>query len=188
MLADDLKERTRDVHTALEKKLLSHIQLVHDTNHYGALLEMMYGYYVALENRLDSFRHAIPDYDRRRKSHAIIHDLGKLGRSAQAIRLCENIPVLNSIPEAFGSMYVLEGSTLGGTIISRMLLKQVPALSDALMFFRGYQDQTMDMWQKFKQYLHQMIDEVHHEEAQLAAKETFVKFKIWIEQHDAGKL
>lgn len=188
MLADELKDRTRDVHTELEKKLLSRIQLVRTTDHYAELLLMMYGYYAALENRLDSFRHAIPDYDRRRKSQAIADDLKLLGHEAHSAPLCSDTPKLHSIPQALGCMYVLEGSTLGGKIISKMLVKEVPELERSMTFFQGYREETMDMWQKFKQYLQQMVDEVHHEEAQLAAKETFVKFKTWIEQHDADKL
>jgi heme oxygenase (biliverdin-IX-beta and delta-forming) len=188
MLADELKERTRDVHADLEKKLVTHIQLVRDLDQYAALLSLMYGYYAALENRLDSFRHAIPDYDRRRKSHALVDDLSKLGRTEDSLSLCTDIPEINTIPQALGSMYVLEGSTLGGKVISKMLLKQLPSLEQSLSFFQGYRDDTMDMWQKFKHYLHQIIEDVHHEEAQLAAKETFVKFKNWIEQHDADKL
>jgi heme oxygenase (biliverdin-IX-beta and delta-forming) len=188
MLAEEIKERTREVHADLEKKLLSHIQRVQSPERYTVLLALMYGYYAALENRLESFRHAIPDYDRRRKSQSILDDLKSLGYSVASVPLCRDIPEINSIPQALGSMYVLEGSTLGGKIISRMLLKQVPSLEQSLTFFQGYRDETMDMWQKFRQYLQQMIDAVHHEEAQLAAKETFVKFKNWIEQHDADKL
>lgn len=186
MLADELKEKTRDVHTDLERTLLSHIQLVHNVERYASLLTLMYGYYAAIENRLDSFRAAIPDYDRRRKSQAIVGDLTKLAHPVDGIALCVDIPIINSIPQALGAMYVLEGSTLGGKVISKMLSKQLPSIANSLTFFQGYGDDTMGMWQKFKQYLHQMIDVVHHEEAQLAAKETFIKFKTWIDLHDAN--
>jgi heme oxygenase (biliverdin-IX-beta and delta-forming) len=85
-------------------------------------------------------------------------------------------------------MYVLEGSTLGGKIISRMLLKQVPSLDGATTFFQGYQDDTMSMWQKFKTHLHASVDQSDAAETHRAATETFVKFKKWLEYHDADKL
>ena len=185
MLANELKERTSQVHTNLERKLLSHIQLVRDERQYIQLLSLMYGYYAALETRLDALKHAIPDYDRRRKAQSIAHDLSTLGHQAESLKLAKDLPEIKSIPQAMGCMYVLEGSTLGGKIISKMLLKQVPSLEDCMRFFQGYHDETMDMWQKFKQHLHQTVAEESHEEAQEAATETFVKFKNWIDQHDA---
>jgi heme oxygenase len=57
-----------------------------------------------------------------------------------------------------------------------------------MRFFQGYNDEAMEMWQKFKQYLDQIVTEDSHEEAQRAATETFVKFKNWIEQHDSNQL
>lgn len=188
MLANELKERTSPVHTSLERKLLSHIQLVRDERQYIKLLTLMYGYYAALEERLEDFKHAIPDYDRRRKAQSIADDLIALGHQAETLKLATDLPEITSIPQAMGCMYVLEGSTLGGKIISKILLKQVPSLGHSMRFFQGYNDEAMEMWQKFKQCLDQIVTEDSHEEAQRAATETFVKFKNWIEQHDSNQL
>jgi heme oxygenase (biliverdin-IX-beta and delta-forming) len=186
MLADELKEVTRDVHAALEKKLLTHIQVVADANRYQALLILMYGFYAAVEYQLERFKHGIPDYDLRRKSHAILQDLRQLGFSTDTLPICNDAPSINSLPSALGAMYVLEGSTLGGRIITKMLLKQVPSLEGSTTFFQGYDDQTMEMWQKFKTYLQGLVTREEYEKAHHAANETFVKFKQWIEYNDAN--
>lgn len=185
MLADELKEQTRDVHAALEKKLLTHIQVVTDHGRYQALLALMYGYYAALENQLERFQDSLPDYKQRRRSEAILTDLEKLGYPTQSLPICDDVPSIDSLPSAFGAMYVLEGSTLGGKIISKMLLRQVPTLESSISFFRGYADDTITMWQKFKDYLHSSVSEPHYPKTHYAAKETFVKFKKWIEYNDA---
>ena len=185
MLADELKEHTRDVHAALEKKLLTHIQVVDNAEQYRSLLTLMYGYYAAVERQLESFKDSLPDYDRRRKSQAILGDLQQLGYATDALPVCHDVPIIDSVPSALGAMYVLEGSTLGGKVISRMLLRQVPALDGSINFFQGYCDETMDMWQKFKDHLHFSVNEPNYHKANMAAKETFVKFKNWLEYHDA---
>ena len=186
MLADELKEHTRDVHAALEKKLLTHIQVVNDAERYRSLLTLMYGYYAAVERQLEFFKDNLPDYNRRRKSEAILNDLQHLGFSTDAMPVCNDVPVIDSVPSALGAMYVLEGSTLGGKIISRMLLRQVPTLDGSINFFQGYSEETMDMWQKFKNHLHTSVTEHNYNEAHKAAKETFIKFKNWLEYHDAN--
>jgi heme oxygenase (biliverdin-IX-beta and delta-forming) len=186
MLADELKEHTRDVHADLEKKLLSHIQVVGDPERYRSLLILMYGYYAAVENQLDSFKDELPDYHRRRKSNAILSDLQTLGYPTHSLPVCDDVPVIDSLPSALGAMYVLEGSTLGGKIISKMLLRQVPTLNGSINFFRGYDDETIEMWHKFKNHLSTTVSESNYKKAHTAAKETFLKFKNWLEYHDAN--
>lgn len=186
MLADELKEQTRLVHADLEKKLLAHIQDVKDADRYTRLLVLMYGYYAALEQKLDQFSENLPDYAARRKSQAILDDLKQLAYPTRQIPVCSDLPSIHSLPSALGAMYVLEGSTLGGKIISKMLLKQVPALEGSIRFFQGYNEESMTMWQKFKEHLHNTVDESQQDETHFAAKETFVKFKKWLEYHDAN--
>ena len=186
MLADELKEQTRVVHADLEKKLLTHIQEVNDAERYTRLLVLMYGYYAAVEEQLDSFSESLPDYPTRRKSQTILDDLDKLDYPRKQIARCADVPAINSLPSALGAMYVLDGSTLGGKIISKMLLKQVPSLEGSTKFFQGYTDDSMLMWQKFKEHLHNTVDEPEFPETHQAAKETFVKFKKWLEYHDAN--
>ncbi len=188
MLADELKEQTRVVHADLEKKLLSHIQVVNDSDRYVSLLRLMYGYYAGLEEKLDHHKDHLPDYTARRKSAAILNDLKRLAYPTHDLPVCHDLPEIDSPAAALGAMYVLEGSTLGGKIISKMLLKQVPTLDGAITFFQGYHDETIDMWQKFKNHLHASVTNDDFEETHRAASETFVKFKKWLEHHDAKKL
>ncbi len=74
---------------------------------------------------------------------------------------------------SLGSMYVLEGSTLGGQYIARTVeqnLGLAPGEGDA--YFRGYGDQTMVKWAEFRQVL-ETIPEEHSAIAIDAARVTF---------------
>jgi heme oxygenase len=188
MLADELKEQTRDAHTDLEKKLVTHIQVVKDRQQYCALLALMYGYHAALENQLDAFRDDLPEYSQRRRSQSILNDLKSLSYPTESLAVCTDLPEIHSVSTALGVMYVLEGSTLGGKIVSKMLIKQVPEVEGAITFFQGYQEHTGEMWQKFKSHLHDAVPAEHSTETQKAAHDTFVKFKNWIDHHDTTKL
>jgi heme oxygenase (biliverdin-IX-beta and delta-forming) len=188
MLAENLKDYTRSVHSELEQRLLSHIQAVRNVQHYGSLLALMYGYYAALERQLEKFASSLPDYDHRRKADSILEDLKTLNFSTESLCVCEDLPAIRSVASALGAMYVLEGSTLGGKIISKLLRKQVPAVSESIRFFEGYRERTGEMWQRFKTHLSDSVERPHFAETQEAAHETFLKFKNWIDKHEPAKL
>jgi heme oxygenase (biliverdin-IX-beta and delta-forming) len=81
-------------------------------------------------------------------------------------------------------LYVLEGSTLGGRGITRMLLKQCGALSlHHVTFFNSYGEKTGPMWLRFQEALNG-LDYTESETAATvqAANDTFLNFKRWIEE------
>ncbi len=81
-------------------------------------------------------------------------------------------------------MYVLEGSTLGGQIISKMISQALPGKADhALTFYAGYGEQTMPMWNSFKTALNEQVQSpADQQELVHAANETFLKFSRWVEK------
>ena len=118
----------------------------------------------------------------------MLQDLEKINYPIHLLSVCDDLPTLDSQSAAMGAMYVLEGSTLGGKIISKVLRKQVPDLDGSLSFFDGYGDQTGEMWSRFKSALDMLELEEDQDNATHAAHETFVKFKTWIEKNESAKL
>lgn len=87
-----------------------------------------------------------------------------------------------SLAAVLGSLYVLEGSTLGGQLISRHLrdtLRLTP--STGMAFFSGYGKQTGRMWRQMRHILAaQLVSEAQMTEATLAAQQMFVLFRRWL--------
>ena len=76
----------------------------------------------------------------------------------------------------------MEGSTLGGLYISKMIAKQLNLTNGAfLSFFDGYGEQTEEMWNSFKSALDEQVVHTAEQAAVVqAANDTFKKFKTWI--------
>ncbi len=89
-------------------------------------------------------------WDRRRRAGVYAADLAALGASPVA----DDVPALPDVAgtgEALGRLYVMEGSTLGGTFIDRHLAT-LPALAGAprLRAFSPYGEDTGAMWAAFR--------------------------------------
>jgi heme oxygenase len=60
------------------------------------------------------------------------------------------MPVLQNAASALGSLYVMEGSTLGGRIIEKNLLLRLRLLPETGgSYFAGYGKRTGQMWRDF---------------------------------------
>lgn len=76
--------------------------------------------------------------------------------------------------EALGSMYVLEGSALGGQVITRTVARTLgltPGTGAA--YFHGWGECTGANWRAFRQVLEQRVPQVDHQAAADAAVRTF---------------
>jgi heme oxygenase (biliverdin-IX-beta and delta-forming) len=188
MLHPYLKERTEPSHQALEQRMVALIHQIKSGNDYAKFLELMYGYYAALEERIAGFIDNKPplDFKKRRKADRLLNDIREFAVPDTMV-LCDALPAVQSYAGALGAMYVLEGSVLGGKIIARMIKAQLQAQpSPGFSFFLGYGEETGAMWQAFKDDLEQPFDEKEKEEVVEAANDTFVRFKQWIDTHAAN--
>jgi heme oxygenase len=143
---------------------------------------MFYGYFHPLEIKIQAHIGAtqLVDIGERRKAGAILHDLARLSFSDNNIPECLRLPGINSVAEAFGALYVLEGSTLGGKMIAKMLLKK-EALSipeNALTFFTGYGEQTGPKWKSFLAVFNQ---QEKTSAVVRTANDTFLHLKSWMQ-------
>jgi heme oxygenase len=160
------------------------LKSIRSREEYVNLLKMFYGFFspieAAVRNHIDE--KTLDDIHERRQATLIINDLKALGYGDH-IPVSPFVPRIDSDLRAFGALYVGEGSTLGGSIIAKML-RDNPNLHDcthAITFFDGYQDRTMAMWKKFQRHLDESFQADHQQkEIVSAATETFDKMKAWL--------
>lgn len=156
MLRDSLRSHTRSHHERIEQAL-DLPGSVHSTDDFRRLLVRFYGFYLPHEVRLRSHSSALDVYGielgRRLKSEKIRDDLLSLGMSAEEIgRLpqCVDLPNLCTVGHALGSLYVLEGSTLGSRVIAGVLCEEVHLkIVSGMRFLKGYGANTASMWRSF---------------------------------------
>jgi heme oxygenase len=181
MLTDKLKELTKTNHQLLEKKLVAKMRSLRGNDDYINLLGIFYSYFGGLEKLMQShlLTARVPDYSKRRKAEALASDIEVLGGKLPELATTDSLPNITNHAEAMGALYVMEGSTLGGKIISEMLTKQL-GLNDGLSFFRSYGDETMMMWKQFQSVLNEP-ELSAGTEVVAAANETFLKFSEWFD-------
>lgn len=185
MLAVQLKDHTRVSHAMLEKRLLHRVADVQNVDDYQTLLSILYGFYGALESVVQPWfvGHRKHDFDKRRKAWRILDDIKNLGRAEYVPDLCTSLPVVDNYHAALGVMYVVEGSTLGGPIIARLL--QMRLNSDRVMsFFSAYGNESGTMWAAFRQLLSEPYSAEESACIVNGAQETFSKFYDWLSIHD----
>ncbi|WP_423147132.1 biliverdin-producing heme oxygenase [Rubrolithibacter danxiaensis] len=190
MVSSLLKQFTTEVHLNLEKKLISKIKLIRSAKDYSNILQIFYGYFGPLEKKIDEYldKEILPDYLLRRKSAAILYDLKTLNIDiSNDAAINEELPQIDNSFQALGALYVLEGSTLGGKTIAKMIESTI-GISNSLTFFKSYGNDTMSMWNIFKSVLNNLdLTEPQRKEVLISAKDTFIKFENWIEKNDSRK-
>lgn len=180
LLADQLKIRTLASHQELEKVLMQRMRAMRTTDDYIALLQIFYRYFGALEERIGLFIGSaeLPDHLQRRKSESLAIDIRALGGLVPEKVTLSEIPVIDDHLQAFGALYVMEGSTLGGQFISQMIAKQLDIQDKGLSFFQSYGQHLQTMWATFKMTLNRQAgNDSDAERLITAADATFKKFK-----------
>jgi len=113
----------------------------------------------------------------------LLNDLTAIGFKEKP-PVSEELPAIQTVEQAIGALYVLEGATLGGKSISQLLLKTGIGLQiENLSFFNAYGKETGPMWMQFLSYLNHYTTEAKQATIIQTANETFLKFKLWI-QHN----
>jgi heme oxygenase len=187
MLSEKLKENTKQNHQQLEKVLVGKLKAIRSAGEYASLLKLFYGYFGGLEVEINKVLDAglLPDNAERRKTQCLANDLRYLASEVPAKATGDDLPALHSHLQALGALYVIEGSTLGGKIISKMMQQQMGLDGQALSFFTSYGERTKEMWNTFKQVLDQQAKNAEQEAVVIAAaNETFLKFGEWFEKSE----
>ncbi len=183
LLSARIKEATAANHQLLEKEMMPFLKGMRNEADYGALLAKFYGFISPLEKLSHPFigEEILPDLTDRRSADFLVHDLQVLNIAVEKLPVAQELPVIDSPYKAFGAMYVLEGSTLGGQIIAKMIENQT-GINSGLCYFKSYGEQTRQMWVNFLEALNSAIPEIKNQETIDAANATFAGFKAWLHQ------
>ena len=171
-----LRQATADRHRSIET-LLS-LESALDPRRYRQVLQGFGLFLAAWEPRV---RAALPRADAawftaRSRRHLVEHDMAVLRIAAHPRDAALHGLELADAASAWGSMYVLEGSALGGQVISRQLAQDHaigPETGGA--YFHGWGGQTGAMWRQFRERLERELggDEAAIARACAAAVATF---------------
>jgi heme oxygenase len=183
-LLDRLRRETASHHEALEDRL-DLLRPEMTIEEYRTLLEAFYGFYLPWETRVaDEIDRLLPRFsEERRKTPLLEHDLRFFGCDLQSIPQCSTLPDTDSVSGVLGSLYVLEGATLGGQILSRHFSRHFHlSPADGCSFFSSYRDSVGQRWKAFCDRL------VLYSSAEMdplivrAAVETFRLLGGWLER------
>lgn len=179
-LALVVKNETAVRHRRAENQLLPLLQSLRSAADYAALLKRFYGFYEPLETLV---RHYItpallPDVEERGLARRLFADLTVLGESGH-LPCCSALPRVQSAAEAFGAMYVMEGSTLGGRVLLKMFAQRgdLNLPPEAFHFFSGYGAETGRRWTSF---IHALNGQQNTQAVVGAANETFAHLENWM--------
>lgn len=185
MFTEKIKEATLQYHQQTEKILIGKMKSMRSKQDYIDLLAAFYGYFGGLEQQIERYINAsnLADYNDRRKTAAIADDIKALAGDIPQKAAGTQLPEIDNYLQAFGALYVIEGSTLGGKIISKMIKQHLHMDNgEGLSFFNSYGEQTEQMWNSFKAILNDVA--MTPEDGVIitdAANQTFLKFKNWLE-------
>jgi heme oxygenase len=186
MILQRLRDETRADHERLE----AHIDLLGrpwSMAFYQQLLEKFYGFYAVIEPPI--FAHGewqpLVDVEKRLKLPMLDQDLKFLGLSEaeiQGLPRCEEVPPVGTFARALGTAYVLEGSTLGGQIITRHLKKELGVdVGQGISFFTSYGAEVGPMWREFTAVLESFDGDADEMTALVdAAEATFKTLDEWL--------
>lgn len=135
---------------------------MHDPAHYALVLQVMEAFLGSWERAVAA---ALParwhEWLQARSRRAFVQqDLRVLGVPSLGDPV--HVPRLDSPAAAWGSLYVMEGSALGGQVITRTLARAGLSPRAGSAYFNGWGDATGAMWREFRELL----------ETELAAPES----------------
>ncbi|MXV16921.1 biliverdin-producing heme oxygenase [Hufsiella ginkgonis] len=191
MLSDQLKEDTKQSHQTLEKRLVAKIRATSTPGDYVQLLRLFWGFYNGLEERIAA---VMPDAEQAsphfagRKSSLILDDIACFVTAPPyVVPATVDLPEILDQQQAMGALYVLEGSTLGGRVIAKMIGERLGLKGKrGLTFFEGYGDKTWKNWEAFKRALDILPrNPVETDRVIASANETFSKFNTWVDRYES---
>ena len=176
-----LRATTRPAHEALELSLglLGDIAL----DEYIRVLIRFHGFWAGWQPQVAALLSEEDLTSPRQRLHLIERDLVAFGVPVEALATVPRCPLvdLRDAAEALGSLYVMEGSTLGGQPILRNIERCLgPTHAAGSAYFNGYGKETSAMWRSFLARLEQEPI-AHAERVGFGATATFERIAWWFE-------
>lgn len=185
VLIDKLRNATRPTHEELDAAMLPYIRNIRSAEAYCKLLAAFYGFFTPVYEQINAYLQTsyLPDYNTRRKPEDIVTNLSRLSCPVPVSDHAKHLPSITNNASAFGALYVMEGSTLGGLMIKKMLAEQTGLPDEQLSFFAGYGKATRERWNGFIAALNSIAQNEEEEQAAVeAASQTFSCFKEWLDK------
>lgn len=107
-------------------------------------------------------------------------DLAALGAAPGEAACAAAGGLCDSPAAAMGSLYVLEGATLGGQVIARRLAGEAWLPPAGLTYFTPYGGKTSAMWQEFRARIRDIATDANRPEIVAAARATFDLLHDWL--------
>ena len=187
-MTDDVLRRLREVTAEDHERVETALDLMHpelDRPRLAAAMTTLHGFWRAAEGGLDDWAARCPadagrvEWSRRRRGHLYAADLSSLGGPPAALEPA--LPAVRDTDDALGRLYVLEGSTLGGTFIDRHVAG-LPALAGLrLRAFSPYGERTGAMWAAYRRATCEHVAaDGDADRVVEAARATFASLAAWV--------
>lgn len=189
-IMERLKSETAHYHRQVEQNAYAKAIMNQTVSieEYQKYLEKFYGFLKPLEDQAVQqpfWENTGLDIAIRGKVGLLEKDLRNLGASEEEISqlpLCEDLPDISTPARLFGYLYVIEGSTNGGQIMTKRLSQFLPIEADrGLEYFNAYGAETRTRWSEFAGLLQQSLSSTEDHDAMVhTASETFRLLDQWI--------
>ena len=169
-----LRAATDPAHRALEAGLDWQARVATRAG-YRDLLARLHGFHATWECAIGAELADEPFLAPRRRLALLAADLDHLGLAPAAVAALPRAVAiaLDGPAAATGALYVLEGSTLGGQLISRALGEAAWAPAEGLRYFNPYGRRTAAMWGQFRTALDTAVPALDAEAVVEGARATF---------------
>jgi heme oxygenase len=185
-LRQALKRCTAASHRGLEARL-GLLEPDLDVRGYRRVLELFYGFYVPLERALMPRSGQIP-FPLRVRAVPLAEDLSSLGLSQDevaALPACTALPGLTCSEDLAGCVYVLEGASLGGQVITRLVGKRLGVAKGAGASFFAGDDDVAARWAAVLVWLEELAHAgVPEGPIVAAANATFDALVRWVDRQE----
>ncbi|GJD60236.1 biliverdin-producing heme oxygenase [Methylobacterium frigidaeris] len=181
-ILERLRTETRAAHDAIERDLAWETRVA-NRDDYRALLGRFWGLHAVLEPALAASLGDAAFFDPRRRLAHLVADLRFLGFDDAAIGALPRpqLALPRHRAEAFGALYVLEGSTLGGQVIAKHIGRQLGLTAEGgCRYYAAHGRETGAMWKAFRLSL---AEEASHGKADVivaSATATFDAMRLWL--------
>lgn len=186
MFLQNLRTQTGPCHKALEQNPYSVALTGPEVTlaDYSAYLQKLYGFVVGFEQTAyPLLQSADAEIESRRKTHFLQSDLSALNCNINSIPLLPEAVFKERYATpaaAWGGLYVLEGSVLGGAILKKHLQHLLgETIDDKVRYFTAYGVNTGQVWKNFLQLLGTAALE-KEEEIIHSAVQTFGLLNQWM--------
>lgn len=182
----ELKTQTWPIHQELEKISLLKKIMTEEINlqEYKKLLCIFYGFIYPYENKIKLANSNL--LTNREKSPLLRADLARLEQlNLEELQFCNVTSSFTTEAQIYGYLYVMEGATLGGQVISQALKanhKLSPFISTH--YFNAYNKENRRIWGDFSRELYETnVTPNQKNQVVNTAIETFTALIQWISRN-----